>query len=281
MLQLYKDQFLSLSDITGLPFKRKGNRMIASCYLDGSKHHQSDKTWAVLKEKGVYIAEQGGENVSLPEWLERFGDPSNMKAVKAGVEIEVQNPRIYVNRLHWESTIPMQYKGNLFKFLAGKFGVDKVSEVFWKYNVGEYGNEQTIFWYIGKDGKVCHDQRINYRTNGKRKSGCRKFMVEDGYSGRCVFGAHLLKGWKGEVCVVESEKTALVMALSDNRTDRLWTATGGSAKMYAIQPDWKLYPDFDEAGMAWVKRGGIEWWNKLSQVEEGWDCADYVLNKMK
>lgn len=285
--------------------------MISATYIDGTPHPQKDKTWAVLKEKGVYINENGGESVSLPEWISRYGGSLDVPRETIS-EPASEIKELHVANLHWASTIPKNYYGeNLYELLSTKFGFLEVESVFHQYNVGVGRDGELIFWYMSRDGKACHDQRIVYGADGKRKRGFRRFKLEDGYVHRSMFGAHLLRWWKGEVCVVESEKTALIMTLADRgRNERIWVATGGSAKMGCVMPGWKLYPDFDGAGSFLecfgcnkkdsedciieyidkkrVKDWGcihrnvlcIDWWNGL-EVNDGNDVADWVLNSMK
>lgn len=281
---LYQAQFNSICDITGLPFKPKGSRMVAACYIDGTPHEKFDKTYAVLKPNGVYIKENGGEDLSLPEWLNAYGEISKLNVEPCG-EMKVKNTpeRHYVDReLFYNPIMPMQYQNNLFKFLASKFGQEATKSVFIRYGVGELDKDRVVFWYQNELSDICHDVIIHYGTDGKREKGrgaSRKHLIDDGYSATCLFGQHLLTGHIGDVCVVESEKTALVMSLAEYGKDmgRIWLATGGSKKMSGIREGWKLYPDFDDEGMKW---GGIEWWHGL-EVKEGWDVADWVLNNLK
>jgi len=283
MRQLYIDQFNSISEITGINFIQKGNRKVAACYLDGSAHPQQDKTWAVLKEKGVYISEQGGMSVSIVEWLEMYGNPDNLgkTSPSSSLPLVEQVERIFVDPIHFESTIPSSYSGNLYKFLAGIFGVDRVTSVLHKYNVGECGDEY-VFWRTSSSGNVCYDSRISYGSDGKRikgNGGYRKHKVEDGYSARALFGSHLIKS-ESEVCVVESEKAALILAIAEKK-GRVWCATGGSSNFNGVGPEMKLYPDFDMAGSFWEcfacnKNGGTEC--LIEHIEDkrikGWGCVN-------
>jgi hypothetical protein len=298
---------LDVARITGLPFVPRGTRMIASCRIDGTPHSRVDKTSAKMYKGFVMIEEQGGEILSLRRWIETYGD-GNIQKLPRVEHVEAKGPeRIFVNPIHWESTIPSNYDGNLFRFLSGIFGSNKTRDAFLRYNIGEDGYQKTIFWYMNELRGVCHDAIVLYENTGKRRkgnAGYRKFKVDDGYSGRCVFGAHLLNGWTGEVCVVESEKTAVIMSMVDS--DRLWVATGGSNKVSLIREEWKLFPDYDMAGSFWecigckdktgciiVRNEGkrekdwgctkgnlnlIKWWKGLN-INDGEDVGDFILKK--
>lgn len=312
MQELFAKQFADLPSITGLLMTRSGSRWIAACYMNGKPHHQKDKTYAVLKSNGIYIKEQGGQDLSLPEFLEQYGNLSNLGKFDPDAVIPevAQVERIFVDPIHFESTIPAKYSGNLFTFLSQLFSPEKVTEVFHRYGVGENGNEM-IFWRMTESGNVCYDSRITYGKDGhriKEKFAYRLFKKEDGFSGACVFGSHLI-GVDSEVCLVESEKTALIMALVEKK-GRVWVATGGSNNFNGVGLDWKLLPDFDNAGSFWechscelrgskdciisVVDGRREkgWgcvnrnpnvvnWFDMVEAEEGNDVGDYVLNNLK
>ena len=79
-------------------------------------------------------------------------------------------------------------------------------------------------------------------------------------SDHCLFGLHLLKTQGGDrggssVCVVESEKTAVIM--SALKPDYIWLATGGKtelnvAKLKPLQGRRViLFPDTDETGQTY------------------------------
>jgi len=280
MTENLTDTFNSLPEITGLPFRRYGNRMISATYINGDAHRQKDKTWAVLKSKGIYIAENGGENISLREWLVKYGDITRLGRRSKGSWEDVKPPKqIWVTDEMVDATIPDKYKGNLYNFLSFAFGKREVRDMLWKYNVGEGSEGETIFWYQNAIGKFCHDQRILYGVNGRRQKdvgGWRKHKVDMGYTAKCVFGAHLI-GVRDDINVVESEKTALIMALSG--ADGVWVATGGSTKLGGIRDGWKLYPDYDEAGKLWEKKGEVVKWWEGEEVSEGEDIGDLVVRK--
>lgn len=313
MQNIFAQQFADLPSITGLDFKKSGSRWIAACYMDGKPHSQKDKTYAVLKDKGIFLKENGGEDLSLPEFLSQYGDSSRLNEFDRNKEaVRIEEPeRIFVDPLHYESTIPREYRGNLYLFLSKLFGSERVKSVFHRYNVGEIGQSNVVYWYMNEAGQVCHDSIIPYMQNGKRskdRGGYRRFKVDMGYSGTTLFGTHLIPNWKGEICVLESEKAAVIMTLVD--PSRLWLGTGGSAKFNGIKPDFLLFPDFDQAGSFWecfgcMERNGkdciisiengkiikgwgctlanknIKYWWKGLLVKDGWAPDDFVLNKLK
>ena len=133
-----------------------------------------------------------------------------------------------------------------------------------RYRLGRSRDGGVIFWQIDQLGTVYDGKIMHYRPDGHRDhrrppywvSACLRsngLLPADWTSPHCLFGTHLLKIRNGEnekmrdggnekmstsqpVCVVEAEKTAVVM--SELRPDYLWLATGGLYELTAT----KLFP---------------------------------------
>ena len=140
----------------------------------------------------------------------------------------------------------------------------RVEEVINLYCVGHGKNGHTIFWQIDEQGLVRTGKMMKYRPDGHRdKEATWNFDFihatlrrhRDPVTGETTdeppypyphlydpdkqeaqvtfFGLHLLDKWKRKdieqtVCIVESEKTALLMATAyGNHTMDLWMACGG------------------------------------------------------
>lgn len=304
-----------IRELTGLPFKQHGNRFYGAFYLDGTPHERHDKTNARIKNGELWISEEGGDCLHVKQWMKLYGD-SSKKVPSIKIPEAPKIERKFVPRSSFEKTLPSVYSGNLYWFLAGKFGVKTVHDTFRKYSVGEDDRGNSVFWYRDGLGNWLHDAVVPYLPGGKRNkslnvSGWRKFKRVDGYTGLGVFGGHLIKA-DSEVCVVESEKTALIMSMLEKR-GRVWVGTGGSNKISAIKDGWKLYPDFDMAGNFWecigcgnrgksgcgirtVEENGrkvrvknwecehqsgavVHWFDGLS-VDNGWDVADWAMENL-
>lgn len=302
-----------IRELTGLPFKRYNNQYVAPCYIDGSPHAAFNKIYTTYYDGSWWITEQGGEAISLQQWLKLYGD-SEKRVPNTKMEEPPKIERKFVSQIIYGKTFPEIYQGNLFLALSRIFGVITTHEAFVRYSIGESSKRDTVFWYRNESGQWLHDQVVPYRTDGKRDksldmTGWRKCKSKDGYTGRGVFGGHLIRGFTGEICVVESEKTALIMSLVDKK-NRLWVATGGSNKTAQIKENWTMFPDFDDAGKFWEclgcqnkgKTGCVierkegrrtkKWecqfgskkvshWFKGIDVSDGDDVADYVINKMR
>ena len=162
----------------------------------------------------------------------------------------------------------------------------RVDEVLTAYMVGSSVYGHTIFWQIDQEGKVRTGKMMRYKTDGHRNKTApwnfdyihaalfrdqrhpeyddTKMEVR-----QCLFGLHLINRYKYKdveqtVCIVESEKTALLMAIAyGNNAKQVWMACGGLGSLNATRlapliADHRniiLYPD----------RDGIEAWRQKAE----------------
>ena len=162
----------------------------------------------------------------------------------------------------------------------------RVDEVLTAYMVGSSVYGHTIFWQIDQEGKVRTGKMMRYKTDGHRdKTAPWNFDYIHAALFRdqrhpeyddtkmevrqCLFGLHLLNRYKYKdveqtVCIVESEKTALLMAIAyGNNAKQVWMACGGLGSLNATRlapliSDHRniiLYPD----------RDGIEAWRQKAE----------------
>ena len=162
----------------------------------------------------------------------------------------------------------------------------RVDEVLTAYLVGSSVYGHTIFWQIDNEGKVRTGKMMKYKTDGHRdKTAAWNFDYIHAALFRdqrhpeyddtkmevrqCLFGLHLMNHYKYKdvaqtVCIVESEKTALLMAIAyGNNAKQVWMACGGLgslnatrlAPLIADRRNIILYPD----------RDGIEAWRQKAE----------------
>jgi hypothetical protein len=182
----------------------------------------------------------------------------------------------------------------LFQFLQ-QTGIDFV-RVFERYKVGASSSGNTIFFQF--DSSVFRSGKaIKYLSNGHRDKSARppvvwlhkklgNFDEEKEEIRQCFFGRHLIND-SDVVCVVESEKTALICA--GIFPDAVWMATGGRTQLSGIglselsRKKVLLFPDTDSL-VCWsekTKNFGDFKVHDLSGFDEhkkqGSDIADYIL----
>lgn len=132
------------------------------------------------------------------------------------------------------------YKSNFVRFLCEILTDKQIEYVAEHYALGATKNKEVIFWQIDITGKVHTGKIMQYNPEtGKRikhesgaidwvhsklkKSGT---LPEDYNLQQCFFGEHLLTIYpEATVCIVESEKSALISAAIF--PNFVWLASGG------------------------------------------------------
>ena len=177
-------------------------------------------------------------------------------------------------------------------------------------------HEFTVFWQIDHEGNVRTAHYMKYKPDGHRikdkdqyptdwlhsllqRGGYLNYFDQDKQEARqCLFGEHLLKRYpKATIKLVESEKTALLMAIAyGNNEMQLWMACCGSSNITRerLQPLFDqrrsiiLYPDRDGVkawkqkadglyypGLSIDARPVTEWWKECDGPKA--DIADVVV----
>ena len=179
-------------------------------------------------------------------------------------------------RLVTESHTP---QSTLWQWLSGdcarRLGLapEMVRRVYENYYVGATRESDVIYWQIDCRQRVRTGHIMQYGPDGHRlgyQNWVHNKLKEQGLLPRdwplyqCLFGEHLLPFRKqAHVCLVESEKTALVMAA--RHPDQLWIATGGCGGLSAVRLEClrgrrvTLFPD----------SGCLEKWRQLMGMTTG------------
>lgn len=126
-------------------------------------------------------------------------------------------------------------ENHLVQYLIGKLGVAAVQKLLGQYRIGTHHHWRgsTVYWYIGRQGRICKGKVMQYNSHtGKRVkqpfphvTWMHTLLDKEPGSGTCFFGEHLLSNTILPVCIVESEKTALIAA--HHLPQSIWLATGG------------------------------------------------------
>lgn len=117
-----------------------------------------------------------------------------------------------------------------------------VQQIYEDYHVGATRRRNIIFWQIDRQRRVRSGHVMQYYSDGKRHDGYQNWVhTEKEFQEsipknfclyQCLYGEHLLpKRPDDQVCLVESEKTALVMAAV--QPQYLWLATSGCGGLNA------------------------------------------------
>lgn len=300
--------FARVPDIMGLSgLKMRGRKWYGPYRIDGSGHHRWDKMNVIQhKQTGaVFVAEEGGDCISLWKWLVQYGRMTNGDVGRRlrGVEFkelvfepEYEGECRYIEawRVIEQGGADKKYRCPLFKWMSGEWGADKVADAFNKYHVSaglvRDGVLGTRFWYKDIEQRWCFDKSMWYKPDGHRikdLNPARYYKRKYGYKAECLFGEDSLVPGRS-VFVVESEKTAIICHLE--YPDFNWVACGGKNGLKRAKErlqGWEMYlvPDVD-AVSEWEQYGRVwRWWQKAAEegiiLEPKWDLADYILEKRR
>jgi len=187
------------------------------------------------------------------------------------------------------------------------FDKERIQDVLAEYYVGATEKDITVsgvnygpaavFWMIDEQGRVHDAKLIAYNADGHRvpdwgnsmRSICEKSkrgpQLEQ--TEKVFFGLHLLHRYPEKtVCIVESEKSALVCAC--RYPEHLWLATGGCGNLQAS----KLVPLMYRTVVVFPDSGEYDKWNnrmkesghkkysvvkELEKYEPNTDIADLII----
>lgn len=155
-----------------------------------------------------------------------------------------------------------------------------------KYDVSVSGinyGPAVVLWLIDEQQQVHDAKLMAYQTNGHRVANwgnsmraiCRKTgkgpQLDE--TEKVLFGQHLLAKYPDKtVCIVESEKTALICAC--HYPQYLWLASGGCGQ---LQPE-KLKPLMDRHVVLYPDSGELEKWREQMKKSghKNYTVADFI-----
>ena len=296
----------------------KSHKSHRSCIAEGSQ-----------LPSGVYTRrsrQQGRSDLPFREICvrqkEEFGETNNSQ----------REANEFYEKMHRACEQSQPWGSHLVTWLRTKFPRDAVAAALKRYRVGGTPDGATLWWQIDTQGRVHTGKAMLYNPLTGHRVKEQGFPVNWAHRMRrygepselvvpqCLFGEHLASPpalsqgegagsamqdsppWEGlgeaPLCLVESEKTALIMSLVC--PDKVWLATGGKAnfKEQMLAPliglEVAVYPDAD-ALHDWYTRA-VEmnrtlgtrlhiptgYYNLMDHDEsrrEGWDLADILLRE--
>lgn len=194
-----------------------------------------------------------------------------MSMVISRQQLHDNNLAAWMTTIHWDS---IQLK--------------RLPEVLAAYHLGTTRKGWAIFWQIDEQKRVHTGKMMEYQDNGHRMKGegyhsdwihaalfrdtrHPEYDEDKQEMKQCLYGLHLLNTYKRTnidqtVCIVESEKTALLMATAyGNNAKQVWMACGGIESLSAE----KLKPIIDQGRkiVLYPDRDGItKWQAKAEQI---------------
>jgi len=273
--------------LLGMELVKHGQGLQGGYYLNGDRHaYRRDKLKVFISRGCIWVSEEGGRCVSLPQWLIEFGGASDFKDALRIINGKPQ--AIEWNRESREKVAPkVQYVSPdvlegakqypleicpLFRWMARLLGEDKVRKVWNAYNVTATSKGGACFWYLNPSGQICHDKIVFYGEDGHRIKTLpmgRKYRIGDGYTENPMFGSHFKNKPKG---ILESEKSALMASCYYGG---VWLATGGKGNL-RDPGGIPLYADRD-AEEIWSAKGDcVDWYSDWPECGEHSDLGDKI-----
>lgn len=186
------------------------------------------------------------------------------------VKYETINGEIYNDKFN-----ECNPSSNFVQFLFRYYDNQDVINILNKYHIRTDG-DKIVFPYINKDNLLTAVKVMEYDKEGHRTK-----YIYNPFKGNykaCLFGLHLHDHKK--MCVVESEKTAIISALE--YPEFTWVATGG-LNNYSRMNDLlsaEVFPDKGKSFEYWKEKTNFPLNETLENKEflkDGDDLADYIL----
>lgn len=193
-------------------------------------------------------------------------------------------------------------QSNFWQWFSGKcaeqldISPETLQSIYEDYRIGATDKGEVIFWQIDEHERVRTGHIMQYDSNGHRcgyQDWTHSRMIRQGQLPKdfnlcqCFYGQHLLsKRPDAQVCIVESEKTALIMAAQ--QSDFIWLATCGSSGLNTDKLEclrgrrFTLFPDsgcFGKWQATMQKTQGLQYTitNQMEQYPINTDIADILL----
>ena len=328
-----------ISDFDDVKLRKKGARYEGICPFHDDKGYGNFsvyprgncyKCFKCGAKGGVVEFLKAHENLSFPDvirWLGKeysipvddvpfdYTPPPPRQRPAPLPMLEIPNGMVRPGRLEqdnlvrWIRSIP--WDG------AQKARIDKVLD---EYKIGHSRKGYTVFWQIDNEGIVRTGKMMLYYPADHEKAGHRDKETRYNFTWvhttlnrlhlidtskaemkQCLFGLHLLDAYpNAEVKIVESEKTAVLMAIAyGNHATQVWMSCGGAENLTRekLSPIIKagrritIYPDRDKVG-EWTDRAYIIDYERLTvdsdPVTKWWrpedgekaDIADVVVRNI-
>ena len=215
-----------------------------------------------------------------------------------GGEVRTDSDRGYVPEPPKEPILfPAQFaerdavtvSNSLFRAYAAMVGTGRLRSTMTMYKCGTGGRGECIYYQYDGDN-VRTAKAILYGKDGHRikvehgglpvwwmhKSTALRQHTDGRELKQCLFGQHLLSLHPdARVYVVEAEKTAVLMAATDNGKGRIWIACGGSQM---LKGSIDLSP-LDGRDVTLIPDDGQYWnWRRTAELH-CWRCIDITIIK--
>ena len=292
-------------NLTGIcPFhedKHDGNFIVRPSSVSEKRGGNTYRCFVCDKKGGPVTFLMEHERLSFPDAIRWLGKKYNVPVDDVPLNYTPPPPRpkpaplpvLEIPRSYVRRTMEIGGDQTLFIYWLRHLPWDdeqraRLQQTLWMYCVGGWKDGRVVFWQIDHNGIPRAAKLMKYLPDGHRdkqahpgwiynQDGCRQALDPEHHEIiKPLFGSHLLSRHpKAVVNIVESEKTAIVMANYYGDPDtQLWLACGG---LKHLQLD-SLQPLIDQGRTIWLwpDKDGREAWQELAD-KLGYDqCRVYT-----
>ena len=279
-------------NLTGLcPFHDDhsvGNFIVRPSNIPAARHGNTYRCFACEAKGDAVKFLMAHERLSFPDAIRWLGKKYNIEVDDVPFNYTPPPPKptpppppaLVIPRSWVKRTMEIDYSRNLFTYWFWMLPWndeqrDRIKDTLWLYCVGGWKDGRVVFWQIDHNGIPRAAKLMKYLTDGHRdkqshpgwiynQAVCRDKCKPDEHTIlKPLFGAHLLAKYpEAAVNIVESEKTALIMANYYGGFDRqIWLACGGLSHMTLDA----MQPLIDQGRQVWLwpDKDGVEHWQQV------------------
>ena len=270
-------------NMTGIcPFhddQHDGNFIVRPSTISKANHGNTYRCFVCDAKGGPVQFLMNAEHMTFPDAIRYLGKKYCIDV--DNVPLNWTPPPPLAMERKWVKQLMGDYNRNPFTLWFGRLPWNDVQRrqmkrTLWQYCVGCWHDGRVVFWYIDHEGIPRSAKLMSYHADGHRDKDRNPGWLynQEGYRDICrpdehtilkpLFGSHLLKAYPdASVNVVESEKTALIMAnYFGNPEQQLWLACGG-LKFLKIE---SMQPLIDQGRKVWLwpDKDGVEGWQTVA-----------------
>ena len=292
-------------NLTGLcPFhddRTDGNFIVRPSSIPEARHGNTYRCFVCDAKGGPVQFLMAHERLSFPDAIRWLGKKYNEPVDDIPLNYTPPPPRpkpaplpvLEIPRSYVRRTMEIGGDQTLFIYWLKHLPWDdeqraRLQQTLWMYCIGGWKDGRVVFWQIDHNGIPRAAKLMKYLPDGHRdkqahpgwiynQDGCRQQLDPEHHEIiKPLFGSHLLSSHpKAVVNIVESEKTAIIMAnYYGNPDTQLWLACGG---LKHLQLD-SLQPLIDQGRTIWLwpDKDGREAWQEVAD-KLGYDhCRVYT-----
>ena len=279
-------------NLTGIcPFhddKHDGNFIVRPSTISESNHGNTYRCFVCDAKGGPVQFLMNAEHMTFPDAIRYLGKKYCIDVDNVPLNWTPPPPRPVPPPLpplamerNWVKHLMGDYNYNPFTLWFGRLPWNdmqrqQMKRTLWQYCVGCWHDGRVVFWYIDHEGIPRSAKLMSYHADGHRDKDRNPGWLynQEGYRDICqpdehtilkpLFGSHLLKSYPdASINVVESEKTALIMAnYFGNPDQQLWLACGG-LKQLKIE---SMQPLIDQGRKVWLwpDKDGVQGWQEVA-----------------